>query len=91
MRATSISLPLALTLAGRALAYPHDKPLLHVDKALSFRAQAVEEAFLHAWNGYVEYAFPHDELHPVSNGYGDSRYLRHPFGAPTQEHTDLRS
>ncbi|KAI9368102.1 mannosyl-oligosaccharide alpha-1,2-mannosidase 1B [Aspergillus egyptiacus] len=37
------------------------------------RADAVKEAFSHAWDGYYEYAFPHDELHPISNGYGDSR------------------
>ena len=37
------------------------------------QAGAVEEAFQHAWDGYTKYAFPHDELHPVSNGYGDSR------------------
>ncbi|KAL4917875.1 mannosyl-oligosaccharide alpha-1,2-mannosidase 1B [Aspergillus aurantiobrunneus] len=39
----------------------------------NFRADAVKEAFFHAWDGYYEYAFPHDELHPISNGYGDSR------------------
>lgn len=44
------------------------------DPALnSYRADAVKEAFQHAWNGYYEYAFPHDELYPVSNGSGDSR------------------
>ncbi|KAF2092100.1 glycoside hydrolase family 47 protein [Saccharata proteae CBS 121410] len=37
------------------------------------RADAVKEAFEFAWDGYYKYAFPHDELHPVSNGYGDSR------------------
>jgi len=37
------------------------------------RAAAVVEAFRHAWLGYKTYAFPHDELHPVSDGYGDSR------------------
>ena len=37
------------------------------------RADAVREAFRHAWNGYRRYAFPHDELRPVSNGFGDSR------------------
>jgi len=48
------------------------KPFLH-QEALS-QADAVKEAFQHAWNGYTKYAFPHDELHPVSNGYGDSRF-----------------
>ena len=38
------------------------------------RADAVKAAYKHAWHGYVKYAFGHDELHPVSNGYGDTRY-----------------
>lgn len=50
------------------------QPLLHQEEALS-QADAVKEAFQHAWNGYTKYAFPHDELRPVSNGYGDSRYV----------------
>jgi mannosyl-oligosaccharide alpha-1,2-mannosidase len=46
------------------------------------RADAVKAAFEYAWNGYKTYAFPHDELHPISNSYSDSRhagefFLRH--------------
>lgn len=37
------------------------------------RAQTVKDAFLHAWDGYYKYAFPNDELHPVDNGFGNSR------------------
>lgn len=37
------------------------------------RAAAVKEAFQFAWDGYYEHAFPHDELHPISNSYSDSR------------------
>jgi mannosyl-oligosaccharide alpha-1,2-mannosidase len=37
------------------------------------RADAVIEAFRYAWTGYETYAFGHDELHPVTNTYGDSR------------------
>lgn len=37
------------------------------------RAQAVRDAFIFAWNGYNQYAFPNDELHSVSNSYGNSR------------------
>ncbi|KIW02999.1 uncharacterized protein PV09_05657 [Verruconis gallopava] len=37
------------------------------------RADAVKEAFLHAWDGYYRYAFPNDELRPVSNGYSNGR------------------
>jgi hypothetical protein len=37
------------------------------------RAAAIQEAFLHAWNGYSKYAFGHDELLSVSNKPSDSR------------------
>ena len=42
----------------------------------SERADAVKEAFTHAWNGYYTYAFPNDELHPVTNGFGNSRFVK---------------
>jgi ER degradation enhancer, mannosidase alpha-like 2 len=35
------------------------------------RAAAVREAFLHAWNGYRQYAWGHDELRPLSKGFRD--------------------
>lgn len=38
------------------------------------RAAAVKEAFQFAWNGYFAYAFPSDELLPVTNKSGNSRY-----------------
>ena len=77
MRATQ-SLSLALGLVGSVSAYPHAQQENEAVLGSSFsnnqeKADAVKEAFQHAWNGYVKYAFPHDELHPVSNGYGDSR------------------
>jgi hypothetical protein len=37
------------------------------------RADGVREAFRHSWNGYKKFAFPHDELHPLTNSFGDSR------------------
>ncbi|KAF2680367.1 glycoside hydrolase family 47 protein [Lentithecium fluviatile CBS 122367] len=37
------------------------------------RAQAVVDTFRTAWAGYYEYAFPNDELKPVSNGFSNSR------------------
>lgn len=40
------------------------------------RANAVKSAFETAWAGYYKYAFPHDELHPVSNSFSDSRSVR---------------
>lgn len=76
MRVTSLSLPLvALILAGHIAAHPYPEAdaLLRRQSQNQARADAVKEAFQHAWNGYMKYAFPHDELHPVSNSYGDSR------------------
>ncbi|KAF7585273.1 maturation of Asn-linked oligosaccharides protein [Aspergillus hancockii] len=76
MHISSLSLPLtALSLVSPSLAYPQlkiAKPLSDNRSAQS-RADAVKEAFVHAWDGYKRYAYPHDELHPISNGYGDSR------------------
>lgn len=37
------------------------------------RADAVVEAFRHAWTGYYKYAFPADELTPVTNGKSNPR------------------
>jgi mannosyl-oligosaccharide alpha-1,2-mannosidase len=39
------------------------------------RADAVKAAFVYAWDGYYTYAFPNDELHPVSNTSSNSRYI----------------
>lgn len=70
----SVSLA-AFSLVGSTVAYPfaEAEEVLHRESD-SRKADAVKEAFQHAWDGYIEYAYPHDELHPVSNGYGDSRY-----------------
>lgn len=46
---------------------------LATEQTLTARADAVKEAFLFAWDGYMKYAFPHDELRPVTNQTGDSR------------------
>ncbi|KAF2029320.1 glycoside hydrolase [Setomelanomma holmii] len=37
------------------------------------RAEAVIDTFRVSWDGYYKYAFPHDELKPVTNGFSDSR------------------
>jgi mannosidase alpha-like ER degradation enhancer 2 len=34
-------------------------------------AEEVRAEFLHAWNGYKQYAWGHDELKPLSRGYRD--------------------
>jgi hypothetical protein len=35
------------------------------------RADRVRDAFRHAFDGYLQYAFPHDELQPLSNSSVD--------------------
>lgn len=67
MRFTSPSLA-ALAVAGHAVA----SPVVRSASNPSDRANAVKEAFQIAWDGYYSYAFPHDQLHPVDNGYDDS-------------------
>ncbi|KAJ5167225.1 Mannosyl-oligosaccharide alpha-1-2-mannosidase [Penicillium canariense] len=71
-----VSLSLAaLGLVGSTVAFPFVEPeaVLQRKSETQAKADAVKEAFQHAWDGYMKYAYPHDELHPVSNGYGDSR------------------
>jgi mannosyl-oligosaccharide alpha-1,2-mannosidase len=72
--------PLLAALPWTTIAVPHG-PQLNKKQSYgptpssSERAAAVKEAFTHAWDGYSKYAFGHDELHPVSNTYSDSRYV----------------
>lgn len=70
-----LSLLAVSSLVGLAVSYPYPESVVisHRDSENKAKAEAVQEAFQHAWDGYVKYAFPHDELHPMSNGYGDSR------------------
>lgn len=83
MRFPSLSLSLtALSLLRTTVAHPHytrqaEQVQRRQNDEASYRAEAVREAFHFAWNGYYTYAFPHDELHPVTNTSGDSRYA-HP-------------
>ncbi|KAL7929065.1 glycoside hydrolase family 47 protein [Trichoderma chlorosporum] len=66
----------ALGLVAPALAYPKPGPKPSVSKRGSpnpTRAAAVKAAFQTSWNAYHQYAFPHDDLHPVSNTYDDER------------------
>lgn len=65
----------ALSLVGSAVAYPYGETeaVLSGESTNQAKADAVKEAFQHAWDGYIKYAFPHDELTPVSNGHADSR------------------
>lgn len=33
--------------------------------------EAVQEAFRHAWKGYKDFAWGHDELRPISKSYSE--------------------
>lgn len=35
------------------------------------RQEAVREAFRHAWKGYKDFAWGHDELRPLSKSYNE--------------------
>ncbi|PGH35355.1 mannosyl-oligosaccharide alpha-1,2-mannosidase [[Emmonsia] crescens] len=48
------------------------KEYVHTQRNIE-RAQAVKDAFEFAWSGYMEYAFPQDELRPVSKTPSNSR------------------
>lgn len=69
-----------------AVAFPH-QPRQSTGGPDAEKAAAVKEAFNHAWDGYYEFAFPNDELHPVSNGFGNSRqaFLRNVHGMPSPD------
>ncbi|MGC2108454.1 MAG: glycoside hydrolase family 47 protein [Candidatus Korobacteraceae bacterium] len=41
------------------------------DQQKAEMADAVRQEFLHAWNGYKQYAWGHDELRPLTKGYRD--------------------
>lgn len=44
------------------------------DLADEDKPQAIKDAFSHAWKGYMTYAYPMDELRPVSNGGSNPLY-----------------
>ncbi|KAG5914497.1 hypothetical protein E4U42_000447 [Claviceps africana] len=58
--------------AGLAVAAPGNQAVLP-PQADHHRAKQVRKAFLASWDAYFKHAFPHDTLHPVTNGYGDDR------------------
>ncbi|KAL7788190.1 glycoside hydrolase family 47 protein [Trichoderma ceciliae] len=63
---------LALGLVAPALAYPRPAVVKRGSPNPS-RAAAVKAAFQTSWDAYHQTAFPHDDLHPVSNGFDDDR------------------
>ncbi|XP_040897421.1 endoplasmic reticulum mannosyl-oligosaccharide 1,2-alpha-mannosidase-like isoform X2 [Toxotes jaculatrix] len=42
-----------------------------VSKEPARRLEAVQEAFRHAWKGYKDFAWGHDELRPISKSYSE--------------------
>jgi ER degradation enhancer, mannosidase alpha-like 2 len=52
-----------------ALSDPKPSATSNLDKAEM--AERIRQEFLHAWNGYKQYAWGHDELKPLSKGYRD--------------------
>lgn len=66
-------------LVPTALTFPHNTLTAHHTKrqynspVADYRAQAVVDAFRVSWDGYYKYAFPNDELHPVTNSFSNSR------------------
>jgi len=75
---SSLLLSAAAGLVSQAVALPTSdgsKPYnsaVPTDEAEA-RATAVKEVFQTAWDGYYQYAFPNDELSPVSNTSSNSR------------------
>ncbi|GAB7324240.1 hypothetical protein MBLNU13_g07593t1 [Cladosporium sp. NU13] len=68
----------AATLAAQAVALPAAVNNKRFDNSTfeqdpKKRAEAVKAAFQTAWDGYYKYAFPNDELLPVSNSFSNSR------------------
>ena len=63
-RRLAIALVGALTAAGAG-------PLAAQSGAPAQEAGRIREAFLHAWEGYVRYAWGHDQLRPLTRGYRD--------------------
>ncbi|KAF3112694.1 maturation of Asn-linked oligosaccharides protein [Orbilia oligospora] len=51
--------------------FPHSGIQLERSEVKS-RADAIREAYLHSWNGYMQFGFPKDELLPMSKRGGNS-------------------
>lgn len=45
--------------------------MLVVSPETRARLEAVCDAFRHAWKGYKDYAWGHDELKPISKSFGE--------------------
>ncbi|XP_042365344.1 endoplasmic reticulum mannosyl-oligosaccharide 1,2-alpha-mannosidase [Plectropomus leopardus] len=52
-------------------ANPADTHTVEVSAGAVDRLEAVRDAFRHAWKGYKDYAWGHDELKPISRSFGE--------------------
>ncbi|XP_056588003.1 endoplasmic reticulum mannosyl-oligosaccharide 1,2-alpha-mannosidase [Triplophysa dalaica] len=57
--------------AGTQADFEEPTPLKPVSEKPVDRAEAVREAFRHAWNGYKAFAWGHDELKPISKTHSE--------------------
>ncbi|PIL23449.1 hypothetical protein GSI_14760 [Ganoderma sinense ZZ0214-1] len=55
---------LAASIQGPNITLPRDAPL---------HRQNVKNIFMTSWNAYMQYAFPHDDLTPISKSWNDGR------------------
>lgn len=74
---------LALSIAGSVSAVPHARASSQTCNKVQYnfpagtgkndsRAEVVKQAYVREWNQYYKYAFPHDDLEPVThNGTDD--------------------
>jgi glycosyl hydrolase family 47 len=51
-------------------------------------AAQIKTEFLHAWNGYKQFAFGHDEVHPISGTASEFFVAGHPIGLSIIEALD---
>ncbi|HTS10639.1 MAG TPA: glycoside hydrolase family 47 protein [Candidatus Limnocylindrales bacterium] len=69
MRIGKKILAITMSIAVAALCLPAQSPARQPDQRAM--ADRVRQEFLHAWTGYKQYAWGHDELRPLSKTYHD--------------------
>ncbi len=67
----SLAAVLSTALAASVAALPAPRALRAQAGGAAPEAGRIREAFLHAWDGYAQYAWGHDELKPLSRGWRD--------------------
>uniref|UniRef100_A0A672Z1N1 alpha-1,2-Mannosidase n=1 Tax=Sphaeramia orbicularis TaxID=375764 RepID=A0A672Z1N1_9TELE len=62
---------LALLLIFGLISFPSISEQWRVSSGVVDRLEAVRQAFRHAWKGYKDHAWGHDELKPISKSFGE--------------------